>query len=209
MDPFSLQEVYRRINECLTMFHQSQSWSAVKVPAQEMVIIHKVVGQNGPQKEKEPRKEKEPQKEKEPLVIHEIANKKRQKEKLPVRVEVKLEQFHWSSALLNLCDFDADNRENGENVKAMQKDNPLPDDGAENGERSKKDKKGVRKGAKSRVGARLKTSRVKEERIEICPNRSVGCDNNSSNNFNDDSNDFPDELESNEETSLRELVLNE
>ena len=135
MDPFSLQEVYRRINECLTMFHQSQSWSAVKVPAQEMVIIHKVVGQKGPQKEKEPRKEKQP------LVIHEIASKEIRKEKLPVRVEVKLEQFHWSSALLNLCDFDADNRENGENVKAMQKDNPLPDDGAENGERSKKDKK--------------------------------------------------------------------
>ena len=81
MDPFSLQEVYRRINECLTMFHQSQSWNAVKVPAQEMVIIHKVVGKKASQKEKE----------------------------TLVKAEVKLEQIDWNSGFSNNEDVSDEN----------------------------------------------------------------------------------------------------
>ena len=49
MDPFDLEEMFQRINECLKDFNQSEAWNVRKIEAQEMVVIQKVdeVGAKG------------------------------------------------------------------------------------------------------------------------------------------------------------------
>jgi len=161
MDPFNLEQVFRRIDECLTKFHQSHTWNAVKVPAQEMVVIHKVVGKKDKQEEKEPL----------------------------VKAEVKLEQIDFSSGLSNIVNSEDVMDENPCKVHDVQKDVAFPDGQKENiigG--SVKGRKGAIRVGKTGVGVRQKKQRVKVERIGIDPNCLLSRDSlsNSDHNSNSD-----------------------